>query len=103
MIFKLPKNKIHDVFTPILNKHYKSITKDELVIYTDLITKTYYSFGLQITDEDIYEQAANIIFSFAVSSSISGKNNIIDDIPYKIEAESEKLVDLCLLSLSTQI
>ena len=103
IISEISKNKAYSVIMSILDKHYKSITKSILVLYEDLIIKTYSSFGLQLTKECLYEQAANIIVAFAVSASILNTCKEIDKLSDKIEIEFEKLVAACSSSLLTLI
>lgn len=91
----IPEDKIKDFVGTILNKYFKCPNKHPLTIYGDLIRKTYNSFGLKVSIDDIYEQAANIVGAFAIMATIAGKNKIPEDLISRIESKSNELVQLC--------
>lgn len=78
----------------ILASDYKSISKDYLVTYDELIMKTYSSFGCDITKEDIHEQEANILGAFSIVCSIAKRQGFSQEIADKIDGECKKIADL---------
>ena len=74
------------------NMYYK---KDMLVIYDDLIKRTYHSLGLEVTKDDIYDQAAVILGIFTLATSVINKAEIPNDIVLNIEFQIDNLTRLC--------
>lgn len=99
----IPENKIGDFVKNILTNYSTLHDKSKLVIYEDLIKKTYASFGFEITSDDIYQQAANILGASIVGSSIVEKKEISPDLARKIEVTSNELIKLCIPKLKPDI
>lgn len=100
----IPKDKTakcinKEIIAGVLDKFYQSINKNPLVLYDELIKNTYHSLGLEVSNEDIYEQAANIVGVFALSTLISQDQEISTDLDSKIESACDRLVDLCVSNL----
>jgi len=99
-----PKDFLELTINSLLESKYDFLDKVELVLYDDLIIKTYAALGLKINTEDLQEQAANIVGSFAVLSSVyktlpeKTKFNK-EDLASKIELECENLTNLCIYNL----
>lgn len=74
--------------------------KNNLVMFDELIKKTYESMGFEISVDDIHEQAGNIVGTFLIVSAIIGKRvTISEDLAAKIEEKSDELADLCVSKL----
>ncbi len=100
----LPKDILEPTINILLKSKYDFLDKDELVLYDSLIIKTYESLGLKINTEDLQEQAANMVGSFAVLSSIykmppEETKLSKEDLASKIELECENLANLCISNL----
>lgn len=80
----------------ILKCYCDYINKDSLVIYGDLIRKTYQSLGFGVSIDDIYEQAANIVGSFVVSTAVAGQAKVPEGFDSTIESQSDEIVNLCI-------
>lgn len=98
----IPENKIEDFVKNVLTNYSTLHNKYQLVIYAELIKKTYASFGFKITLDDVYQQAANILGTFIITSNIVEKE-ISTDLACNIEVTSNELVRLCVSRLETDI
>lgn len=93
----VPKSIVKYLTKKIIKKYSDYPQKNELVMYEDLIKRTYKSLGYDVDLEDIYEQAGNLLGSFIVIAHVMGnKEEISEKTALKIEEQSEKLADLCL-------
>lgn len=92
--FHVPAGNIDILCKSILNNYYDHLKKDELdSSYNDLIIKAYESLGLDLNNEDINQQEANIVGSCAIISHVSEVKTDLSEI---IESEIERISDLCL-------
>ena len=92
----IPEDKVADVVNAILAKYSMCPNKYQLVIYGDLIKDTYQSFGFTIDLDDVYEQAANVVGAFSITSSVAGKYEICEALASEIEAKSDEFAKSCI-------
>lgn len=97
----IPINDAEDakkVVNGILDAYRDYANKDALVLYGDFIKKTYSALGFEVSLDDIYEQAANIVGAFAISATVAGmgKFEVPEALDSKIEAQSYELAEQCL-------
>lgn len=97
--FNVPEGKFNELIIKILNQYSERQNKYTLVLYDELIRKTYQSFGFDISIDDIHEQAANIVGSFIVTSSIAGKKDFSEDFASKVKNTSTKFANLYISKL----
>ena len=96
----ISEDKIKDFVMIILKKSSKYPKKNNLVMYEDLIEKTYNSFGIKVSSNEIHEQAGNLLGVFIIVSNVIGnKTKISEDLALKIEKKSNSLAELCLSKL----
>ena len=78
------------------------LKKNSLVMYDDLIKKTYESLGFEeISLDDIHEQAGNLLGStIIIPKFVESKVRISMELASKIEQKSEELADLCVSNFS---
>lgn len=92
----IPENKLLDFINLQLKQYLKFGDNYFLVLYDDLIKKTYESFGFKVELNDLQEQANNIVVASAVLATIAiGKIKPNDKLGSFIENEAEKLSNLC--------
>lgn len=94
------ENQIQSFVTLALNKYSNCPSKNELVMYDNLIKQTYKSFGFEISLDEIREQAANIVGVFIVTSNFAAKREISEDLASKIESKSDELANLCITNIN---
>ncbi len=95
----ISKNQIKCFLTTILDKYSNCPTKNNLVMYDNLVKQTYKSFGFEISSEEIHEQAANLVGVFIITSNFAAKTEISEELASKIESKSDELADLCITRL----
>ncbi len=95
---KTRKEKLKKYAIDTLNIHSKDSKKNELVIYEELIQKTYASFGFnKISLDEIHKQAGNLLGAFIVFSTFVGsKIPISEELAQNIEQASDKFADSCI-------
>lgn len=105
-ISSICENSNKDLVLLLLNIFYSSIEKKySLNLYNDLVEKTYTSLGLKLNEENINEQAGNIIASFATLTSLFKYDPALEkeDLASKIELSCDKLVKICVDNLKSQL
>lgn len=95
----IPNDKVERSCKAILVSDYKSISKDYLVTYDELIMKTYASLGYEVTKEDIHEQEANILGAFFIVCSVAKRQGFSQGTTDKIDGECEKIANFCVAAL----
>lgn len=98
-----PKDKIKSAVSNILNKHTDNFaTMYNLLLPIRLIKTAYQSVNLELSEDDIREQAANTVGSCIVTAAFfSGKSEIPEGSVSKIEVKGDDLVKLCASKLET--
>lgn len=92
-----PEDKIEDFAVRIIKKHSDYPQKNNLLMYDDLIQRTYKSLGFEISLDDIHEQAGNLLGVFIiVPAVVESKCEISEELSSKIEEKSDTLADLCI-------
>ena len=100
--FGITEEKLKELAANTLNKCSKNLTKVNLVMYDELIRKTYESLGFdKISLDDIHDQAGNLLgITMIVPAFIESKIQISEKLALKIEQKSEELADLCISKLN---
>lgn len=96
----ISEDKIKDFTRIILNKYSSCENKNTLILYDDLIKKTYHSFGFEIGLDDIHQQAANLIGAFIVTSIVAGQKEIPEELVSRIEGKSDELAKFCITNFN---
>ena len=91
------EEKLKNFSTLVINNCSRHPKKNSLVIYDDLIKRTYESLGFNISLEEIHEQAGNLFGVIMILSSFIGnKMHMSEELASKIEEKSDELTDLCI-------
>lgn len=95
---KIKSLEVFEIYVKsILEKYSDYHQKNNLLIYDDLIQKTYKSLGFEISQDEIHEQAGNILGAFIITLAVfDNKVAISEDLASKIEEKSDILTDLCI-------
>lgn len=98
--FGVPEDKIKSSVKHILRRCYDYPKKHNLVLYDNLIQKTYQSLGFEASVDEIHQQSANILGIFLIMPHVVEKRAVIsEDLVLKIEEKSDLLADWCLSEL----
>lgn len=95
----VPEDKVEDASRDILNKHQATSKKYQLVLHGDLIKEAYKSFGLELSLDDIYEQAANVVAMGALISGFASEDKIPKPISQEIKDNGEWWAHSCSIDL----
>lgn len=91
------EDKIEDLAATVLQKSLDYPSKNNLCLYGDLIKNVYKSFGVEISLDEINEQAGNLLGAFMIISEVIGnKQKISEELSSQIEEKSDDIVDLCI-------
>lgn len=101
-VVNISEDKIKDFVMLELSKYSACPNKHSLVIYDDLIQKTYRSFGFEISIDEINEQAANIVGAFVVTSTVARKKEFPESLASKIEAKSYEFAKFCMTKFNAE-
>lgn len=96
--FDIAEEKLKEFATNTLIKCSKNSAKVNLVMYDELIKKTYESLGFdKISLDDIHDQAGNLLgVTIIVPAFVESKIQISEELALKIEQKSKELADLCI-------
>ena len=100
--FKTTEEKLKKLAANTLNKCPENLTKVNLVMYDELIRKTYESLGFdKISLDDIHDQAGNLLgVTIIVPAFLESKIQVSEELALKIEQKSKELADLCISKLN---
>ncbi len=98
----VPEDKIKPAVINILSKHTANFAATyKLFLPIRLIKMAYQSVNLELSEDDIREQAANAVGSCIITAAFADKSDIPEERVLKIEAKSSELVGLCKSKLDT--
>lgn len=96
------KDKIKSPVANVLSKNTANFAAMyNLFFPIRLIKMAYQSLNLELSDDDIREQAANAVGSCIITAAFAGKSDIPEALVPKIEAKGDELINLCEFKLGT--
>lgn len=93
--FEIPESNFESIGNSMILNFYSGKNKNNLVTYDELIIKTYRSFEVKLSIDEIHEQEANILGTCAAACTIASRQKFPEKIITKIDLETKKIVDLC--------
>lgn len=95
-VTNIPENKINNFVNLALSNYSTYPNNHTLIMYDNLIKKTYQSLGFEISLDEINEQAANVVGAFTVCSILIEKNEIPAELVSTIESKSNNFAQYCM-------